>query len=246
MENLVVTKKQIAVVEWNKEQAIKEAQEIMAKYEGLEFTEEQLPDAKKEIAALRKVSKEINAQALAIDKELTTPVKTFRNEVKEVKTIVDNGIDYINDQVKAFEEKQSNERRVDILSFEEFAPISEYCNFDESWLLKKWKDKDLKELFITIKKDIDSAVNTISLLATTNGLDKEFYVNKLKSNTLEQVVERITEDMQNLKKEEVSEPVVKLDLTEDTIEFNAKIIGTKSSIKALLNYANSIGVKVER
>jgi hypothetical protein len=246
MENLVVTKKQIAVIEWDKEQALKEAQEIMAKYEGLEFTEEQLPDAKKEIAKLRKVSKEINAQALAIDKELTLPVKTFRSEVKEVKAIVDNGINYINDQITEFEEKQKQERRIEILSFEEFTPISEYCNFDESWLLKKWKDKDLKELFITIKKDLDSSINTISLLATTNGLDKEFYVNKLKTMPLEQVVERITEDMQNLKKEEVATPVINVDLTEDTIEFNAKIIGTKSSIKALLNYANSIGVEVKR
>ena len=60
MNELVITKQVIAVIEWNKELALKEANEIMSKYDGVEFSEEQLPIAKKEVALLRKVSKEIN------------------------------------------------------------------------------------------------------------------------------------------------------------------------------------------
>ena len=244
MNNLVVTKQVVAQIEWNKEVALQEAKDIMAKYEGLEFTEEQLPEAKKELATLRKVSKEINSQALAIDKELTLPVKTFRNEVKEVKAIVDSGVAFIDEQVKSFENALKEERRLEILSLDEFEAISEFVTFDESWLLKKWNDKLLVELFTSVKNDLDSSINTISLLATTNGLDKEFYIDKLKVQSLEQVVERITEDMQNLKVEVKEEaPTIIVDTNEKVVEVTRTLKGTVTELKELKRYAESIGVE---
>lgn len=245
MENLVVIKKQVASIEWNKEKALQEAKDIMSKYEGLEFTEEQLPLAKKELANLRKVSKEINSQALAIDKELTEPVKTFRNEVKEVKSIVDDGINFIDEQVKMFEQKQKDERKAHIMKLESYKNISEFVSFQEDWLKKAWTDGKLEDEFKSLSNQIDSAIKTIKLTATNNGLESEFYIDKFKLMSLDQVIERIIEDASRLKvTPEPIEPQVEIDLEEQVYTLVRNIKGTKSQFKALKKYADSIGVEI--
>ena len=233
-----------ATIEWDKETALKEAKDIMAKYDGLEFIEEQLPTAKKEVATLRKVSKEINAQALAIDKELTANVKEFRNEVKEVKSIVDSGINFINDQVKSFELKIAQERENEIKQWEEWNSIKYFTNFNEKWLLKKWEDKLLKAEFLDIKNVIDSAIGTIKMTCNTLKLESDFYVDKLKTMPLEQVVERMNEDYNNLNKKN-DEPVVKIEINseEQVIEVSRKLKGTITQLTALKDYAIKIGVE---
>lgn len=243
MNEIKVIKQGIAVIEWDKATALKEANEIMAKYDGLEFTEEQLPEAKKEIAALRKVSKEINAQALAIDKELTAPVKEFRNDVNEVKAIVDNGVNFINEQVITFETKLKQERQEEIEAFEEYQAIKDYGNFDPDWLLKKWNDKLLKEYFNEVSNTIESSINTIKLMCTQNKLDSELYVDKLKSQSLEQVAQRIVEDFELLHKKEAPAIVIEESTTITTVTRN--LTGTVPQLKELKRYAISIGVKWE-
>ena len=252
MENLVIIKKQVASIEWNKEQAIKEAKEIMSKYEGIVFTEEDLPQAKKEIATLRKVSKEINAQALAIDKELTNPVKQFRNEVKEVKAIVDNGIEYINEQVKTFEEAMKQDRKNEIMSFDEWESIKEYHAFDESWLLKKWTDKLLKTEFSDILYSINKELEAIKTNADTLQLDANTYMEMLKSNSYNELVpilNRMKEDYELLtskSSEEQSKDTTVTPIEDDeVITIKRTITGAKSKLIALKEYALKLGLKYE-
>lgn len=243
MENLVVVSKQVAQIEWNKEQALQEAKDIMAKYEGVVFDEEQLPLAKKEVATLRKVAKEINAQALAIDKELTAPVKQFRNEVKEVKAIIDNGITHIDEQIKDFEFEQAKLRMYEILSFDEYEALGSFVQYDSSWGLKKWTDKKLKELFVSMKDEIDRGINTIKSTCTMAKLDSEFYINMFKTNELDKVIERITEDVENLKKSsEQSVEIVEVKKEDELITIHRTITGTESQLIALKQYALKLGV----
>ena len=249
MENLVIINKQVANIEWNKEQALQEAQDIMAKYEGIVFTEEDLPQAKKEVAALRKVSKEINAQALAIDKELTNPVKQFRSEVKEVKAIVDSGIDYINEQVKAFEDAIKLDRKNEIISFEEWEAIKEYHAFDESWLLKKWNDKLLKMEFTDILYNINKEIEAIKTNADTLKLEANKYTEMLKSNSYNELVpilNRMKEDCElvNSVKEEVKEvaPIIEPVENDEVITITRTITGAKSKLIALKEYALKLGI----
>ena len=241
MNEIKVINQGIAVIEWDKETALKEAQEIMAKYKGLEFTEEQLPEAKNEIATLRKVSKEINSQALEIDKELTAPVKEFRNEVKEVKAIVDKGIEYINEQVQIFENKLKQERKLEITALEEYQAIKDYIGFDDKWLLKKFDNKTLIELFNGARETIQSSINTIKLMATQNDLQSEKYTDMFKSQSLEQVAQRIAEDFELLHKK--APVVVDIDESTHIIVVTRTLTGTVPQLKELKRYALSIGVK---
>lgn len=244
MKELVIKNTVPAIIEWDKEKALKEAKEIMAKYEGLEFAEDDLKLAKKEVATLRKVSKEINAQALAVDKELTASVKEFRAEVNEVKVIVDNGISFINEQVKTFENKQAEERKAVIIEFEEFEQISKYISFDDEWLKKKWTDKALKELINNYAEQIDREKSSIKLLATSHGLDSEFYLTKHVTTPADKVLERIVEDAsrQN-KKVEKEEKVVVVDIEEKKVTITRQLKGTVSALKVLKDYAEQLGIE---
>ena len=247
MENLVIVSKQIATIEWNKDKAIQEAKEIMAKYEGLEFKEEDLAVAKKEVATLRKVSKAINSQALAVDKELTAPVKLFRSEVKEVKAIVDSGIEFINEQVKQFELNIAQERTVEILEWEEWKSIEEYCLFNPDWLLKKWTDKALQIELADMLFKINNDIKVIDINADTLKLDSEKYVNQLKEDyDLTSILVRMKEDYELLNTK-VEEPqiieVIEINPNEELITITRTIKGTETQLIALKEYALKLGVE---
>lgn len=242
MENLIVTSKKVATIEWNKEKAINDANEIMKKYEGIVFQEEDLKDAKKEIATLRKVSKEINSQALEIDKELTANVKQFRDEVKEVKAIVDKGISYIDNQVKEFEDNIKTNRMNEILEWDEFIAIEDYVPFNKEWLLKKWTDEKLKELLSSHKEQLDTYIGTIKLTCSTLNVEPNFYIEKLKTTTYSEVIERINEDAQRKDTTNVVEEVV-IDTTEQILTITRELKGTKSQFIALKAYAEKIGME---
>lgn len=247
MNELVITSQLAARIEWDKETALKDAKSIMAKYEKLELIEEELPQAKQELAGLRKVSKEINKQALDIDKELTASVKLFRTEVKEVKAIVDKGIAFIDTQVKTFETKQKEDKRIEICKLVEWEAIKEYHTFNEDWLLKKFDIETITLELSTLAKDLASQFNTIKMMATSHGMEAVKYIDRLKTNSLEEVLERIIEDAtltKEVKHEEVIEVepiVIKTDEPIQTI--TRKLTGTLSQLRMLNDYAKKIGVE---
>ncbi len=237
MESLIITKRQVASIEWNKEKAINDANEI---YEGRLIEEVDVPDAKKEIATLRKVSKEINSQALAIDKELTMEVKQFRNEVKEVKAIVDKGISYIDNQVKDFESAQKANRKLDIMSLDNYIDFKDYVPFNDDWLLKKWTDEKLIVEFETISNQLQTYISTIKITCNTLNIDNDFYIEKLKTIPYAQVIERINEDANRTKEVAVEPIVVKENETIYDIKIELKC--TPSQLKMMKVYAEKIGV----
>ena len=247
MNALVITSQLAARIEWNKEIAIKEANEIMSKYEGLEFTEEQLPEAIKELATLRKVSKEINKQALDIDKELTANVKQFRTEVKEVKAIVDNGVSFIDEQVKTFETKQKEDKRISICKLVEWEAIKDYHSFNEDWLLKKYDIETVRLELETLGKMLAANFNTIKMMATSHDMESDKYIEKLKSTPLAEVLERIVEDSnltKEVKHEEVTEVEPIIIKTDEPVQsITRKLTGTLSQLTMLNEYAKKIGVE---
>lgn len=242
MNDLVIKSQVAASIIWDKELALKEAKEIMQKYVGLEFDEEQLPEAKKELATLRKVAKEINAQALSIDKELTAEVKQFRADVKDVIAEVDKGINYIDEQVKVFLDKQDKEKELEIKSLIEWEYVSEYYPFDSKWLLKKYDMETIKLELEALIKDIEGSVATIKLLATSHKLDSDKYIDKLKSQPLQAILERIVEDSQLVNKVEVVEEVV-LPTNQEQIIVVRQLKGSIAALTELKKYALKIGIE---
>jgi len=243
MNELIITNKVLAEISFDKETAMQDAKAIMVKYDGLVITEDEIPNAKKELAQLRKVDKEINTQALAIDKELTANVKQFRADVKEVQQIVKNGISSIDTQIKEYEEEQKVLRKEEIIGWQEYIDICDFTAFNEDWYKKSWNDKKLKEELIAIKKTIDESINTIKMFSTVNNLESDNYIEMLKSYEIATIQQRIVEDARLLSttKEEVEKEII----LEDTplLTVVRKLVGTKQQLIMLKEYADKIGIK---
>lgn len=241
MNDLVIKKQVAASIVFDKAIALKEAKEIMSKYVGLEFSEDDLPDAKKELATLRKLTKEINSQALKLDKELTKEVKDFRADVKEVIAEIDKGVNYINEQVQTFEEAIKDGKRNEILELDVYDQIKDYNVFNEDWLLKKFTLEDIITECETIKKDIDGSIGTIKLLATSHNLDSDKYIPKLMSQPLQTILERIVEDSQLVNEKKVDTVIIPED--DNIVVVTRTLKGSVTALKELKKYADKIGVE---
>lgn len=116
-----------------------ELAEQVKPYENMVFTEENKTDAKKTVADLRKLKKSIDDDRKMVKKQWMAPYEQFESEVKELLTLVDRPINYINGQVEEFEKKRLAERKAEIEAIYEeeigdlkdFLPI--YRVMDEKW-----------------------------------------------------------------------------------------------------------------
>ncbi len=89
-----------------KEQAIA----IADKLKTVTVTEDSLKDAKKGLAALRKSVKSLDDERLRVKNELLTSYNVFEKQVKEIKTIVDDGDRFVRQQVTALEEAERDKK----------------------------------------------------------------------------------------------------------------------------------------
>src|SRR5699024_9930012 len=116
MNELQITtlKLEPAVVEFNKEQVIKELRSILSKYENLVFTEENTADIRSTLAELRKGRTAADTYRKDIKKKLTAPVTTFEKEMKEITGLFDELINPINEQLNEFEARRKEEKRQEV------------------------------------------------------------------------------------------------------------------------------------
>lgn len=97
--------------------------EKMDEYNGLVFTEDKKKDAKADLAELRKYRKAVNDRRSEVKKVYMEPYNQFEAKVKELIELIDEPINYIDGQVKEFEEKRIREKRAEIKKiYEEIVP----------------------------------------------------------------------------------------------------------------------------
>lgn len=155
-------------IQFNLDGLKKELSEIANRYEGVVVTEQTIPIAKKDLAELRKTSKEIEDRRKAVKKEWAKPYETFEKEVKTALEIINKPISEIDKQIKDFEtqakaEKEQHVRElykteVSDRGYEEYLPFANI--FNEKWLNKSTDDKeiifDLNSLVTQVKMDMDA------------------------------------------------------------------------------------------
>lgn len=175
-----------------------ELSEIAARYEGVVVTEESVPLAKKDLAELRKVVKEIEDRRKSVKKEWNKPYADFETEVKAALEIINKPIGLIDSQIKDFEaqrkaEKEQHVRDLyaeNIQGFEEYLPFTSI--FDEKWLNVSTKDQDI--IF-----DINGKVTQIKAdMDAIKALDSEFEEEVIKAykasgNQLSAAIQRNTQ-----------------------------------------------------
>jgi len=237
----------LPTIEWNKEEVLNAVKEIAASYDGLVFEEDNLPIAKKDLASIRKDKKALNEHKKNVKKLWNKNYLVFEDDIKEAMSLLENVENDIDTQVKEYEEKQREEKKQAIIDLEEYQTIKDYITFDDKWLLKGSKFDDIIEELNGLKERIEKEKNSIKLLAKSHNINPERYVEMLKSYNYEEVSERIIDVVTATKelKEEVTEKP-QLDPSEPTREYELKITCTLSALKLIKEYAESIGVKLER
>ena len=80
-------------------------------YKNMIFTEDSKTEAKKTIASLRKLKKSVNDKKLEVKKSFMIPYTNFEDQVKELDKLIDEPINFINNQVEEFERKRVEEKK---------------------------------------------------------------------------------------------------------------------------------------
>lgn len=175
-----------------------ELEEIAKNYEGVVVSEDTIPLAKKDLASLRALVKEVEDRRKAVKKEWNQPYADFEAEVKNALAIINKPIDLINEQLKEFElqrkaDKEQHVREIyaeNIREYEEYLPFSEI--FDEKWLNVSTTDKDI--IF-----DINAKLTQVKIdLEAIKALQSEFEDEVIKAykesgNRLSTAIQRNTQ-----------------------------------------------------
>ena len=139
-------------------------------YKNLVFTEDTKADAKKTVAELRKLKKQISDKRIEVKKLYMQPYTDFEAMVKELDKLINEPITFISEQIDAFEQKRIEEkrelindiylelvsRREDIAGYAELNRV-----YDSKWENTSTSKKTIQE---SITNYLDGVANDIAAI----------------------------------------------------------------------------------
>lgn len=108
--NLVVEQQQ-GVINTNFDEIRARLSEGLEEYKNMVFTEDTKKEAKETVASLRKLKTAVDGERKRIKKDYMAPYDTFDAQVKDLTKLIDEPINLIDGQIKAFEQKRLEEKR---------------------------------------------------------------------------------------------------------------------------------------
>lgn len=156
----------IKAIEWNHEEILKEITEKVSIYKSLVYTDDQIKEAKADRAELNKFKKNLEDKRKEIKAQCLAPYETFEKQMKEITAVIDEPIQIIDQQVKAYEEKQKTEKEETIKAYCEEADLHGFTYDqikDPKWLNA---GTSLKSIYEAIDKKAADISADIKLLET--------------------------------------------------------------------------------
>ena len=160
-----------------------------------EVTEDNLPEVKKELAAARKITDELNSRKVQIKKIILSDYTIFEGEVKELKGIIDEADGELRGKVNALEE-QARDRKKEEIRQVFLKLIGQYQigtlipdAFDRWWhedLANKSKSMKAVEADM-----VDWLEGTEKDITTLKGMDKEILVEYLDTMDLAAAIQTV-------------------------------------------------------
>ena len=161
-----------------------------------EVTEDNLPEVKKELAAARKITDELNSRKVQIKKIILSDYTIFEGEVKELKGIIDEADGELRGKVNALEE-QARDRKKEEIRQVFLKRIGQYQigtlipdAFDRWWhedLANKSKSMKAVEADM-----VDWLEGTEKDITTLKGMDKEILVEYLDTMDLAASIQTVS------------------------------------------------------
>lgn len=145
----------------------------LEKYKGLVVTENQITEAKSTRAKLNKVKAAIEDRRKELKKEYLKPYEVIEKQAKELVGMIDEASSNIANQIKEFEEKEKEAKKIQIANLWVklgYNKITVDKIWNEKWLNKTFTLSKIKEEMQAQIDDIEGDLNAIKELC---GEDKQ-------------------------------------------------------------------------
>ena len=190
--------------EYYKEQAT-----MMADYiNGIELTEDNVQDVKKDLASVRKVTDELSRRRIAIKNTILEDFNVFESEVKELSEIISEAESHLRAKLKELEEQERKNKEAAILeTWNKRASLYQICSLlpdaFHTWLSPQHLNKS------TSMKKIESDMTewlekTEKEITTLRSMDNEYLVEYLSTLDMSEAIDAV--NRRNEIREVVSEP----------------------------------------
>ena len=146
------------IIEFNFNELKEEITKKAAEYMNLVYTEDQVQDAKKDLATLRKFTKALSDERIKVKKECLKPYENFEARIKELDAIVGGAITNIDGQVKAYDEKKKTEKKEAIEAYFSGRNPLNWLKLEQIFS-EKWLNASVK--MPTVTSEIDAAIEQI-------------------------------------------------------------------------------------
>lgn len=158
----------------------------VAHYNGLVITEDQIPEMKKVLAELRKLKKQVSDERIRVKKIWMQPLDQLEADAKRLTSIIDEPIEVIDDQIKAFDEARRKERLKEIRELYEAEPHPAWLPLetimDPKWLNASTTMKSIQDSLYFKAFKIREDLQTLAGLAEGSYEAMEIYKNTLDIN----------------------------------------------------------------
>lgn len=101
----------LRVIQWNKEELEAAVRQKIAAYQNVVYTEDNTKQAKADRAELNKLTKAIEDRRKMVKGIIMEPYSAFEAEIKDVLELIKKPVSMIDQQVKAFEDQQKEEKK---------------------------------------------------------------------------------------------------------------------------------------
>lgn len=151
---------------WNADEIAKEVEAKVGYYKNLVYTEDQVAEAKKDRATLRKFVTALKDKDREIKNRCLAPYEEFHNQMMKIITMVEEPADLIDKQVKEFEEGQKRQKLAainDLFERKGFQPwVSLEKIMNPKWLNKSYAMRQIDADMTTIQHKIGEDILLIN------------------------------------------------------------------------------------
>lgn len=173
-------------IDFNYQEIKQELEEKVSMYTNLVYTDDQIKLAKADRAKLNKLKTALNDERIRREKEYLEPFNVFKNQVKDLITIIDKPVALIDKQIKAYEELKKEEKKVEIEKIFEALEKPEWLKleqiFSEKWLQSSVSIKSVKETIETAIENISKDMQTLENLPEFGFEAQQVYISTLDIN----------------------------------------------------------------
>ena len=163
-----------ALIAFNNEDLIAYASQVLEKYSGRVYSDDQMKEAKEDRAKIRKIIDVLNSERIRIKKIYNAPMDKFTAQMNEVIELLNKGVSGIDEQVKAKErtDKDAKNKALQEYFNEVVGDLVGCITYEQiaepHWLNATVSEKKAKESISNRLQDINEAIDVIKGLGSEN------------------------------------------------------------------------------